>query len=129
MDNSQFNNFIKEEVVRHLIKSNLIKEIDNEMIDKVINIIINNIKLDVKISHSDVHYFIKKIILNICKYDIEKKYGTCTEINNINKNKLVNSLCNYFNEDNCKKIKELIKLNNIKYSTLVTDKSLLVTND
>jgi hypothetical protein len=111
MDNSQFNDFIKEEVVRHLRKNSLIKEIDYDIIDNIINVIINNIKLGIKISHSDVHYFIKKIILNTCKYDIEKKYGTCTEINNVNKNILVNSLCKYFDKDNCDKIKELVILN------------------
>ena len=112
MDNLQFINFIKEEVVRHLRKNSLIKEIDNDMIDKIINVIIDNIKLGIKISHSDVHYFIKKIILNTCKYDIEKKYGTCTEINNVNKNILVNSLCKYFDEKTCDDIKKLINNNN-----------------
>ena len=134
MDNLQFNNFLKEEVVRHLRKNNLIKEVDNEMIDKVINVIIDNIKSGVEISHKDVHYFIKKIILNTCKYDIEKKYETCTEINNINKNKLVNSLCNYFDENNCNKIKELVLLNNnniekSKYSTLLTEESGLINSN
>jgi hypothetical protein len=81
MNNSQFNKFIKEEVTRHLIKNNLVKEIDFDIIDKVINVIINNINLGIKISPTDVHFFIKKIILNTCKYDIEKKYETCRQIN------------------------------------------------